>query len=159
VSNGGTPASASWEWLVEGYRRALARFDETAHQRERKKRFIPLFETLNWAVAIMDFDRRLWSDEVVVGLRFARNSVHHQLSEALEPRDEPNPLGSTVVGGQPRTVGPPTVLEWLWRPADQLPKPPRRHRDAGYREGKKAYEDLLEGEPVANALAHLNSLL
>jgi hypothetical protein len=39
----------------------------------------------------MDSERKLWKDDIVVALRFARNSVHHQLAEALEPRDEPNP--------------------------------------------------------------------
>jgi hypothetical protein len=159
VSNGHTPASASWEWLVDGYRRAHARFTKTAHQRERKKRFIPLFETLNWAVAIMDFDSRFRQDEIVVALRFARNRVHHQLSEALEPRDEPNPLVITAVRGQTRKVGPSTLLEWFWLPADQLPIPKARFRNEGYRKGKKAYRDLLEGEPVEHALTHLDLIL
>jgi hypothetical protein len=78
MDGGENAASADWDWLVDGYRRALARFTETAHQRERKERFIPLFETLNWAVAIMDKESTLREDEIVVALRFARNRVHHQ---------------------------------------------------------------------------------
>ncbi|HET6641739.1 MAG TPA: hypothetical protein VFG93_00550 [Gaiellaceae bacterium] len=154
-----SPASADWEWLVDGYRRALARFAETAGQRERKERFIPLFEALNWAVAIMDYEPMLWKDEIVLGLRFARNRVHHQLAEALEPRDVPRAEVTTAVRGQSRRVGPPTVLDWFWKAADQLPEPEERFRDKGYHRGKRAYQELLEGNPVEDALAHLNVLL
>jgi len=107
----------------------------------------------------MDSERRLWNDEVVVALRFARNTVHHQLAEALEPRDEPYPLVTTAVRGQSRVVGPPTILDWFWVPIGQLPKPEPRFMDKGYDHGKQAYQDRLEGEPVANALAHLSVLL
>lgn len=155
----GTAASADYDWLVDGYRRAHDRFTQTAQQRDRKERFIPLFEALNWVVAIMDSERRLWNDEVVVALRFARNRVHHQLAEALEPRDEPYPLVTTAVRGQSRVVGPPTILDWFWVPIGQLPKPEPRFMDKGYDHGKQAYQDRLEGEPVANALAHLSVLL
>jgi hypothetical protein len=159
VSLGGSAASADYVWLVDGYRRAHARFTDTKDQRERKERFVPLFETLNWVVAIMDSEPKFWRDEIVVALRFARNSVHHQLADALEPRDVPFPQVATNQVGGSRIIGPPVVLDWFWIPADQLPKPPLRFINRGYRVGRKAYEDRLEGEPVAHALAHLDMLL
>lgn len=152
MDGGENAASADWDWLVDGYRRALARFTETAHQRERKERFIPLFETLNWAVAIMDKESTLREDEIVVALRFARNRVHHQLAEALEPRDVPRAVITTAVRGQSRMVGPPTVLDWFWKPVDQLPEPEERFKDKGYDLGKQAYQEFLEGELVEDAL-------
>jgi hypothetical protein len=157
VSNGDSAASARWEWLVEGYRRALERFTATADARDKPEdRFIPLFETLNWVVAIMDHPegQHLYTDEIVRGLRFARNRVHHDLADALEPRDVPfriRPSHSREYGVE--ALRPPTVLDWFWKWPDQLPE---GHPDA---EGEEAYRKLLAGESVGDALAHLSLLL
>lgn len=156
------PASASWEWLVEGYRRAYDRFKASADARDKpEERFIPLFETLNWVVAIMEYPGadHLHRDEIVLGLKFARDRVHHQLANALEPRDVPFPQVVTNMPGGSRIISPPIVLDWFWMPVDQLPKPPARFMKTGYRVGKKAYNDRLAAEPVEHALAHLSLIL
>jgi len=157
MSAGGN--AADYAWLVDGFRRAHARFTETKDQRERKERFVPLFETLNWVVAIMDTEPKFKRDAVVVALRFARNSVHHQLADALEPRDVPFPAVVTNRPGGSRIVPPAVVLDWFWVPVDQLPVPPPSFMNEGYRKGKQAYKDRLEDEPVSHALAHLDVLL
>jgi hypothetical protein len=152
--------SASLDWLVNGYRRALARFTATAKERDAQERFIPLFETLNRAVAIMDYSRDqgrpLLNDEIVRALRFARNRVHHQLADALEPRDVPFPQALTNRRGGSRIIAPPTVLKWFWKPLDELPDAPPQHDDP---QGEKAYTPNLQGQPVQHALDHLDSLL
>jgi hypothetical protein len=96
----------------------------------------------------------LYSDEVVRALRFARNSVHHDFADALEPRDVPFASVVTNRRGGSRLIAPPTVLDWFWKRPDQLP--PAGQEDA---EGERAYENRLAGERVEHALAHLNSLL
>jgi hypothetical protein len=157
-----TPGSASLDWLVKGYRRALARFDATEHQREPEERFIPLFEALNWAVVILDFSRKrgpsITEDDVTFALWFARNRVHHQWADALEARDVPDPPGMTVraVGQGSRIVAPPTVVDWFWRPLSQIPAAPAKHADP---DGEKKYTGHLEGKPARQALAHLDGLL
>jgi hypothetical protein len=68
--------------LIEGYRRAHARFVEARVEEEPVDAFIPLFEALSWAVTL---DERLDFPAYpeLRGLRYARNSVHHKWSEAL----------------------------------------------------------------------------
>jgi len=125
---------ADWGWLVEGYRRALARFDATADKRDQPmERFIPLFETLNWVIPLMDYpDGRLPDDDVVTGLRYARNRIHHDIVDALEPRDVPNPPGLVIrATGGSKIVAPPVVLDWFWKSPDELPEPDKSHRTRG----------------------------
>jgi hypothetical protein len=157
VSHGDPAASARWELLVEGYRRALERLTATADARDKPEdRFIPLFETLNWVVAIMDHPegQHLYKDEIVRGLRFARNRVHHDLADALEPRDVPfASVQVTLASTGSRLSAPPTVLDWFWKWPDQLPE---GRPDA---EGEEAYRKRLAGESVGDALAHLSLLL
>jgi hypothetical protein len=152
-------APVSLGWLVKGYRRALARFDATVRQRDPEERFIPLFEALNWVAAITDFQQGLGiHDDTVRGLRFVRNRVHHQWADALEARDVPFAPGLVTVAGagRPRIVGPPTVVDWFWRPLSQIPAAPPAHANPA---GEKAYAAHLEGEPARKALAHLDGLL
>jgi hypothetical protein len=156
--NGDVAAPVRWEWLVEGYRGALDRFMASADARDKpEQRFIPLFEALNWVAPMMKYPGRdyLFRDEIVLALRHVRNRVHHDFADALEARDVPYPPGLVTRGGEgAKVVGPATVLEWFWKWPDQLPPPEREDK-----EGEKAYEQRLAGEPVENALAHLNSLL
>jgi hypothetical protein len=149
-------------WYVTGYRRALARFDATREAREEpEEMFIPLFEALNWAAAIVDPNsplRALITDNTVRALRFARNRVHHQWADALDPRDVPYAPGliTRASGRGPRIVAPPTVVEWFWKPLNQLPKPPPNRSD---RRGQAAYGAHLAGEPARDALHRLDALL
>src|SRR5216683_126580 len=41
--------SAPREWLVRGYQRAYARFNEIQNRETPDKMFLPLFEALSWA--------------------------------------------------------------------------------------------------------------
>lgn len=142
-----------------GYRRALARFAATASERDPKERFIPLFESLNWAVVLMDFWRKRGSeidDDTLHALRFARNRVHHQWADALEARDLPNATITQSVSGRSRIVRPPTRLEWHWKPLNQLPTTSRGFDDV---RGREAYEAHLAGTSAHRALGHLDDLL
>jgi hypothetical protein len=80
--------------------------------------------------------------------------VHHQLAEALEPRDVPFPRLVTPVGRGPQIIGPLLVLEWFWKPLEQLPGPERR--DA---KGQAGYVAELAGRPARHALDRLDMLL
>jgi hypothetical protein len=154
-----TASSAPLEWLVKGYRRALARFDATADQREQVERFIPLFEALNWAVTIAEFLSKRGcgvDDDTIRGLQFARNRVHHQWADALEAQDVPNPVIVSPVGGRSRVVMPPTRVDWFWKPLDQLPAVPPRFSDP---ECARLYSAHLAGQSARDALAQLDDLL
>ena len=153
------PLTASLDWLVKGYRCALARFYATAEERDPDARFIPLFEALNWAVAILDFTKdrgQSINDDTVRGLRLARHRVHHQWADALEARDVPNPVVTRPVGPGSRIVMPPTRLEWFWKPLNQLPAAPPSHH---YPKLEAAYSAQLAGNPAQDALTHLDGLL
>jgi hypothetical protein len=94
TSLGGTQVvTLAPELFAQGYRRALQRFRQTWNVEEPRKWFFPLFEALNWSVALADNLRSVGTPldaPVVVGLRFVRNRVHHQWAQALEPRRERN---------------------------------------------------------------------
>ncbi len=138
-------ARVELDWLVEGYRRALARLPGTA-----------------WSVAIADHPKgwkRVGKDEHVRGLRFARNRVHHKWGKAIERRDDTFPtaqLGSrrSGHGGQPLVR-----VDWFWLPRRRLP----RQLDPKYRKSEKQiarlYKEHLACRPVREALAHLDELL
>jgi hypothetical protein len=93
----------TFEAMFNGYVDALARFDTAIRTTDPAATFVPLFEALNWAVAL---DQRTrdhfvpdgkpigygWparighGAEIIGGVRFARNSIHHQWSDALDFR-------------------------------------------------------------------------
>lgn len=115
--------------------------------------FVPLFEALNWAVALdqrtvahfapdgksvgYDWPARIGHGAIVMpGVRFVRNSVHHQWSDALQLR-----------GG--------AFPEWAWRTADELPPLDIKlsaKRQLIYDENKRTYRDHMEGRPARVAL-------
>lgn len=159
--------------MFEGLARAIERFDVAVKDRDPAKTFIPLFEMLNWAVALDDRARKRWCPEgepldwgwrekvigahIMSGVRFVRNSVHHQWSDALE-LDEGG-------FGFPLTF-PMVFFEWRWRPASDLPEPEKRHQDKWWREGKEVYEANVQGEmarltihQLANVFNHLRKLM
>jgi len=157
----GTPkvtTSATWTWLVEGYCLALDRLREAVGQRDPKETFIPLFETLNWAVGLLDYGKRRGPSldgGVLLGLRCVRNRVHHQWADAIEPRDVP--FAQVVQAtGRSRVVPPAVVLDWFWKPLDLLPDPDQGRSS---RAQDKAYSKHLAEQPVRLALEHLESLL
>lgn len=91
--------------MFEGYAAATRRFYNAAELRDATEAFIPLFEALNWAVALDDRAAKHWTPEgkplgfawrervrdaeTMQGVRFVRNSVHHQWSDALELDETP----------------------------------------------------------------------
>ena len=111
-----------------GYHGALARF-LAADPGDETSAFLPLFEALSWASAIdqrctKDFapdglgdrmPRRGWEQrltggaDIISGVRFVRNVVHHQWAEAVQPG----------AGG------------WCWRAVEELPS--RRENSEDYR--------------------------
>jgi hypothetical protein len=160
-----TSIRAEPQWFVHGYRAALDRFDATRESRDAEERFIPLFEALNWAAAVLhpkaphrliQSGRSPTDDDTVLGLRLVRDRAHHQWAEAIVARDVPNPVVVTTVRGQSRIVMPPTHVEWFWRSLKQLPaaQPPFENP-----EGENAYSVQLADEPVRQALGRLDELL
>jgi hypothetical protein len=143
----------TFEAMFNGYADALSRFDAAAESDDPGKAFVPLFEALNWAVAL---DQRTaahfvpdgkpagysWPTRigygalVMPGVRFVRNSVHHQWSDALELR-----------GG--------AFPEWVWRTAEDLPaldiKLNAKNRRI-YEENKQIYREHMEGRKARTAL-------
>lgn len=139
--------------MFTGLAGAIERFDVAVKNREATQTFVSIFEVLNWAVALDDRTGKHWTPEdkplgwawrdkvigadIMGGVRFARNSVHHQWSDALELNE-----GGF---GFPLTF-PMVFFEWRWRPASDLPEPEKRHQDKWWKEGKEVYEAHLQGE-------------
>jgi len=110
---------------------------------------VALFEALNWAVTLDDRFREDWpgsgewfrdlhGGELVGGLRYARNSVHHDWALAVELDSE---------GGISRSRHAP--LFWVWCP--DLPS--GRPNPAGARR----YRERLAGRPVIETLMTLTA--
>jgi hypothetical protein len=156
--------------MFEGFAQAAQRFDLAIKDRDPTNTFIPLFEMLNWAVALDDRARKRWCPEgaplgwawrdrvrgaeILRGVQYARNSIHHQWSDALE-------LDETGLG-LPTTL-PAEFFEWRWRTASDLPLPEDRKEDAA---GRAVYEAHLQGEmarltlqQLANVFNHLRKLM
>jgi len=144
--------------LLDGYAQAVRRFEQEVKGRDARA-FLPLFEALNWAVAVDERIAEHWAPEgkdkqpgwawrtrvegadVMAGVRFARNRVHHQWSDALRLDDSgfTSPLTSPLVS-----------FEWRWRNLADLPPGNRRDPD-----GESAYRDRLAGAPARLTLARL----
>jgi hypothetical protein len=159
--------------MFEGFAQAAQRFDLAIKDRDSTNTFIPLFEMLNWAVALDERVRKRWCPEgkplgwewreyvhgaeVMSGIQYVRNSVHHQWSDALELDHGRR--------GYPRTY-PVVFFEWRWRLASDLPLPEKRHQNKGWKEGKEFYKTHLQGEmtrltvqQLANVFNHLRKLM
>lgn len=142
--------------LLDGYAQAVRRFEREVKGRDAELAFLPLFEALNWAVALDERIVEHWAPEgkdkqpgwawrtrvegadVMAGVRFARNRVHHQWSDALRLDDSgfTSPLTSPLVS-----------FEWRWRDLGDLPP--------GNRRDESAYRDRLAGVPARLTLARL----
>jgi hypothetical protein len=144
----------TFRMMLGGLDEALDRLQAAVQQRDSSAAFPPLFESLNWAVALDDrigehwapWGKTLatkWRDEVaaaavMAGVRFARNRVHHQWADALVLNDGiPFPMPFPI-----------PFFGWMWRAADELPPD-------GNRQGEDVYRERLQGEPAHAALVEL----
>jgi hypothetical protein len=146
--------------MVEGFQAALRRFQDASERWDHPTAYPPLFEALNWAVAIddrcqeiwipegpehrpgPDWQRRLSGEETLKGLRFVRNRVHHQWAEAFE-------IGTLR---EPTAERPVRWTTWVWKRVDDLPPAPDQHQNAKIR---PFYDELLAGKPVEPTLVRL----
>lgn len=156
--------------LLDGYERAVERVQAIAVTKgaDPGAVYVPLFEALNWAVALDDRTRILWAptgkalglhwrDELpdhgpyISAVRYVRNCVHHDWSEAI----------AVDRGGRryPRSF-PTTYFEWLWRPPEDFQStaqlnPINKKGEPKPVWGIDDYRALLVGAPVRQALTEL----
>ena len=149
--------------LLGGYHQAVERFMAAVDDRDPIVVFMPLFEALNWSVALDDQARKHWAPEgspldwewrglapggeVVDAVRCARNRVHHQWADALVRTN-----GAII----PRTI-PFALHEWRWRPLLELPAQTMKKKGLSgqLRTSESNYENLLSGKPARVALQEL----
>jgi hypothetical protein len=144
--------------MFTGYDQALSRLEAGVKEKEPTPAFIALFEALNWAVALDDragehfapegkvlgfgWRERVRGADLMQAVRFARNSVHHQWSDALELDES----GMTF----PLTF-PAVFFEWRWSALSKLPaRPVVKGEKAKARQADEeaAYQQKLEGKPA-----------
>lgn len=158
------PRFVSVRLLLDGYVKAVERFERAAKGRDPGAAFLALFEALNWAVAIDERVKEHWAPdganteedktrqpgwgwrervpgaEAMAGVRFARNRVHHQWADALCLDDNgfTSPVSSPLMS-----------FEWRWRDLAELPagKPDPN--------GEAIYERHLAGSPTRLTLSRL----
>jgi hypothetical protein len=128
--------------------------------------FLPLFDTLNWAVALIDLardlDKEIKADpDDLWALRLARNRSHHQWANVLTITDVLNPEGGTTRHGGTRPgsgrttiVRPITVQAWAWKEFDALPPPDPEHPDR--LDSIDAYKRRLERQVATGVLSRLS---
>jgi hypothetical protein len=149
--------------LLGGYEQAVGRFDQICRMRDSRQVFLPLFEALNWAVALDDQARdhyapegkplgwawrsRVAGGEFVSAVRCARNRVHHQWADALTLSE----------GFSAPLMAPIVAHEWRWRRLADLPPsdPPKGRAAAKALEAESAYERLLADHPARVVLGEL----
>ncbi len=142
-------------WLVAGYESAHDRFNSASQNPDSPDLlFIPLFEALSWA-AVLEEDARPHTDQLLWAIRFVRNRVVHQWANAVEGRNIPNPASGVVRplgagAGRSGVIAPPVVWEWFWRDRASLPS-------GSNNRGGPAYDVLLDGRPVRDALNQLRA--
>lgn len=151
--------------LLAGYEQAVNRFGQVSRSRDPLQVFAPLFEALNWAVALDDEARehyapegepldwgwrsRVSGGEFVSAVRCARNRVHHQWADALTLSE----------GFSAPLVAPIVAHEWRWRCLADLPQsdPVKGRAPAKVLEAESAYERLLAGHPGRVVLGELRA--
>jgi hypothetical protein len=89
-----------------------------------------------------------WRDRVpdapvLAGVRWARNTVHHQWADALVIAE----------GFQFPVTFPMAFWEWVWRPIAEFPVADRPDR-----RGQAVYREALEGMPARTSLAMLDEI-
>jgi hypothetical protein len=146
--------------MVEGYSHAVGRFHEAAKTRDPTAAFISLFEALNWAVSLDERAGKHWTPageplgwawrdkvrdaKIMRGVRFVRNSVHHDWTDALELDEH----GATF----PMTF-PVVFFEWRWRPVSELPEVDRKDT-----KGEAVYRESIEGQPARLTLEAIGNV-
>lgn len=158
ASGSGGPSTVPFTAMVLGLRLAVERLQEAGRAPDPVKAVIPLFEALNWAVALDERLRKDWipdgkenppgwdwptrlrgetETDIVRGVQFIRNRVHHQWADAVR-----------LVEG--RHYYPPRESEWIWVAASDLPNAERGHDN-----GRDDYERMVEGHPADSTLTTL----
>lgn len=146
--------------LIRGYDSSLSRFNAATGERDPEPAFFALFEALNWAAAIDDLIGEIWrpegpregfdwrqrvrGSEVVDGVRYVRNLVHHHWADALRVEE-----GARYPKRYPRRY-----WSWVWRAAEELP-PPTTKWDKLRR---PAYESLLADRRAEDTLIALGDV-
>lgn len=154
-------SQAPLDLMVDGYRGAFERLAEVVRNpaSTADQAFIPLFEALNWAASIDLFFHdtgKPVGDDLLTGVRFARNRVHHQWAKALKRAENPGVVRVTLATSRSRRVDPPPGFWWYWIEADQLPlrAPPVRTTS-----GEPEYIENLAGKPADATLQALRPVL
>ncbi|HLI32220.1 MAG TPA: hypothetical protein VKU89_05720 [Solirubrobacteraceae bacterium] len=150
----------TFDVMFTGYMQAATRFHDAAVGRVAAAAFIPLFEALNWAATLDwrigahwtpdggkplggDWPERMGNADLVYGVRFVRNSVHHHWSDALGLADGRR---------YPRRY-PSVYFEWVWRPVSELPPEKRRQNNE---RGEAVYRAQMEGHAALHTLEELS---
>ena len=152
--------TVKFETLLNGYLAAHDRFKEARLTQDAEAASQPLFEALNWAVVMDDHVRLSWrpegeildyqwrdrlegeSGDIVKGIRFARNRVHHQWADALRLSE----------GGAQSSFEFPLVFhEWSWISADEIPLGKNNNDNRGIDE----YRSTLQGKAARLSLSAL----
>lgn len=147
--------SVTFRMVLAGYRSAVERYNAGRLTQDVAATYHPLFEALNWAVALDDQTAARWSprgkplywawrDEIdggeyVRAIRFARNRVHHQWADALELTTDGFTLPTTI---------PMVFHEWRWRRSVVLPVGDNSRDEA-------LYDRLLADHPARYVLEQL----
>jgi hypothetical protein len=141
------PHLARYEWLIDGFRRSVARLREVAYADDLPpvESYIPLFEALNWAHSIAWRLGKGNEPELLMAIEYARNAVHHEWIRTLELM--PRGYGEGGYG-----EGPYGGWIWRWRTADDL-----QVRKADDR--RSLYESFLAGRFVLDTLRQLEAEL
>lgn len=143
--------------LIDGLRSSLARLDAAMNTVDANVSvtFLPLFEALNWSVALLDYLRKHERRETpqgrgLRGLNFVRGRVHHQWTDAIDVRQEEVKAfaGPLMLSGY--------SVEWFWVPHTQLPPADKGFSDSV---GEREYVTVLAGRDVRDVFRALNEHL
>jgi hypothetical protein len=160
---------------TQGLRHAIERLEHAASNPDSPvETYLPLFEALNWIVALDDRIGAIWRPDgkklgegwrdkvkhgdIIVGLDWVRDVVHHQWADALQL----DPVGHGLYPSEELFPSDDLYLKhdhaWVWRPVDELPKrkPRKRRKKTGLSDdadpGKTAYCEQLVGRPASDTL-------
>lgn len=160
---------------IKGLRCAVERLEQAAFTPDNSVgTYLPLFEALNWTVALDDRIGAIWRPEgkklantwrarvkngdVIAGLDWVRNMVHHQWADALRL----DPAGHGIYPSEDLfpsdNLFPTPDHAWVWRSIIELPdrKARRRRPQSDPPDdpdpGRTAYCSRLVGRPAADTL-------